>query len=195
MKLENKKQDEVETPLSKAEPKLPDPPRESVTTNILVSDMDAYLLDRQKSQPKSLDEVDIQVFEKPAQGRHQLSLPVELEAYEKKYAFCWIYKKKRSIDEAMNIYHWVMVNRTLFPDLPKHLFTSNGAIEQGDEILMFRSKSVDEEMRKAPGLESTRNLKARTEAHKDDPAFYIPKSDEYEVGPDGKRRLVPVVGV
>lgn len=170
-------------------------PGEPARVNINVSELDATIMDRVKSQPKSIEEIEVMSLPKPQLGRHRLSIPDELKEYETRFAFCWVFKNKRAIDEACTQYHWVLCNRSYFSDIPNHLFSVNGGIEQGDMILAFRSKKIDSEMRKAPGLESAQIIKTRTEAHKDDPAFYIPKSDEYEVGPDGKRKLVPIVGV
>ena len=77
-----------------------------------------------------------------------------------------------------------------------YIFSANGIIERGDNILAFRTIAIDQEMRKAPGIESAQRIKSRMEAHKDDPAFYVPQSDEYELDPKtGKRVKVPIVGV
>lgn len=165
--------------------------------NILVSDLDSFVIDRLRSQPQTLTDVEARVLEKPKDGSHRLSLPEELKEYEKKYAFCWIYKKKRAIDEACDIYQWVLCNKTYFPDVAEkasHLFTARGVIERGDEILAFRTIAVDQEMRKAPGLESTARIKSRTEAHQGDATYYIPDA-EYERQPDGTMKQIPVVGV
>jgi hypothetical protein len=59
-------------------------------------------------------------------------------------------------------------------------------MERGDNILLFRSKKVDDEMRKVPGIESNERIKQRKTAHDGDPNFYIPK-------PEGDERSV--VGV
>lgn len=181
----------------KIEPKTePVQAGETVNQFMVTSEIDAAILDRQKSMPKSLGEVDSIVVTKPVDGRHQLSLPAELEEFKKKYAFCWIFKRKQAIDEAIDQYHWVFVNRSYFPDLPGHLFSARGVIERGDEILMFRSAAVDAEMRKTPGIESTQRLKNRTEAHLNDPKFYIPTEESETVTfPDGKTMKLPVVGV
>lgn len=186
---EEKLETEASKPVPVGEPQI----------NILRSEIDAFIADRFKSLPKSLEEVEARVVEKPQDGKNQMSLPDELKDYEKKFAFCWIYKKKKAVDEACDLYHWVLCNKTYFPDVAEkapHIFTANGAIERGDNILAFRSKSVDEFMRKAPGIESNQLIQARKEAHVDDPAFYIPKSDEWETDPKtGKRTKVPIVGV
>lgn len=149
---------------------------------VIHSELDAFVMDRLKSQPKSLEDIDVEVIEKPQEGRHQLSLPDELQPYTKKYAFCWIFKRKQAIDEACDMMHYKLTNRTLFPDLPDHCFSARGVIERGDNILMFRPKRIDEEMRKAPGLESNARIKARTIAHEGDPNFYIPQPESKDEG-------------
>ena len=156
--------------------------------NIVVhSELDAMVLDRLKSQPKSLDEIDSEVVVQPKEGIHKLTLPNELEPYKKKYAFCWIFKRKQSIDEACDQLHYKLTNRSYFPELPDHIFSARGVIERGDNILAFRPIHIDEEMRKVPGLESLERIKARTVAHEGDPNFYVPQAESKE---DGK-----VVGV
>lgn len=168
-------------------------------TNVLRSEFDAFIYDRFKSQPKSIEEVEAKVAEKPRDGRHNLSLPDELEPFTKKFAFCWIFKHKRAVDEACTLYHWVLCNKSHFSevaDKAPHIFSASGAVERGDEILAFRSRAIDEFMRKAPGLESAQKIKERKEAHLNDPAFYVPQSDEWETDPrTGKRVKVPIVGV
>lgn len=189
------KEDKTENFNLKSEPV----PSRDPQVNIMLSETDAFIADRIKSQPKTLTEIETQVLEKPREGYHNLSLPNELKDYEKRFAFCWIFKHPRAIDQACTLYHWVICNKVYFSevsDKSPHLFNANGVIMRGDEILMFRSKKVDEEMRKVPGLESAQMIKNRTQAHEGDPAFYIPKSDEFETDPKtGKRVKVPMVGV
>ena len=165
------------------EKKSPVQPEKTERQNIVVhSEIDVMLLDRVKSQPKTLDEIDAQVVVQPKQGKHQLSLPEELEEYMKKYAFCWIFKRKKSIDEASDLYHYYLTNQTYFPELPDHVFSARGIIERGDNVLMFRSRKVDDEMRKIPGLESLQAIKARTGAHEGNPNFYVPQAESKEEG-------------
>lgn len=171
------------TPAKEAE--APTPER---AQNIIVhSELDAMLLDRVKSQPRSLDEIDAEVIVKPKEGRHNLSLPDELEPFTKKYAFCWIFKRKQAIDEACDMLHYKLTNRTYFPELPDHLFSARGIIERGDNVLAFRPKKIDEDMRKIPGMESIERIKQRTTAHEGDPNFYIPKEEV-----DGDKKVVGV---
>lgn len=162
---------------------------------VLMSELDSTILDRVRSQPKTLDDVENIEVPKQAQGRHRLSPPEELKPYMARFVFCWIYKHKRAIDEACNQYHWVLTNRTYFPDLPDYLFSTSGGIEQGDMILAFRSHKVEEEMRKIPIQQSKEEIRKHIGAHEGDPGFYTPQSDEWEVGPDGKRKKVEIVGL
>jgi len=182
-KEKEEKEEVLETPrveevVVKAEEEIPVQPEKKEMTNFVIhSELDAMVLDRLKSQPKTLDEIDLEVVVKPKEGRHALSLPEEIEAFTHKYSFTWIYKRKQAIDEACDLYHYKFTNRTFFPLLPDHLFSARGIMERGDMILMFRPKNIDEEMRKAPGIESTNRIKAKEEAHKGDPNFYVPKPE------------------
>jgi len=162
----------------KAEKTTPVQPEKKETQNLVIhSEIDAFVYDRLKSQPKTLDEIDVEVISKPEEGRHALSLPDELEPYTKKYAFCWIFKRKQAIDEACDQLHYKLTNRLYFPELPDHCFSARGVIERGDNILMFRPIRIDEEMRKAPGIESNERIKARLRAHEGDPDFYVPSPE------------------
>jgi len=158
------------------------PEKKEMTNFVIHSEVDAMLLDRIKSQPQTLDEIDKEVVVQPREGRHQLSLPVELDEFTKKYCFTWIFKRKQAIDEACDIYHYKFTNRTFFPLLPDHLFSARGVMERGDMVLMFRPRHIDEEMRKAPGLESLQRIKTKETAHEGNPKFYIPKPEEKEEG-------------
>lgn len=128
-----------------------------------MSEQDAYISDRMKSQPKTLDEVLMVKEKKYAPGEHRLSLPKELREYEDRFAFRWINKHKRAVDDAI-IKGWVIVNRRLFPQVAekaKHLFSTSGGIEKGDSILAFMNKEVAVQIRKAPGEKSSAYLKAQ----------------------------------
>lgn len=172
---------EVEEAPVKAEESKPVQPETKQVQNIMIhSELDSMLLDRLKSQPKTLDEIDTEVISSPKEGVHKLTLPAELEPYTKKYAFCWIFKRKQSIDEACDQLHYKLTNRTYFPELPDHIFSARGIIERGDNVLAFRPMRIDIEMRKAPGIESIQRIKARQTAHEGDPNFYVPKPEEGE---------------
>ena len=131
----------------------------------IMAEEDAYIADRMKSQPKTLDEVLMVKEKRYAPGEHRLSLPKELKPYEDRFIFRWINKRKRAVDEAI-IKGWVIVNRTLFPDVARdasHLFSTSGAVEKGDAILSFMNKEVAMQIRRAPGEKSSAILKAQLE--------------------------------
>lgn len=176
-------------------PDKKNPVQAETQTISVVSEVDRAILERVKSQPASLDEINEIRVEKKDDGLHRLSLPEELKKYEKKYAFCWVFKRPRAIDEACQQYHWLLCNRTYFPDVPNFHFSVSGIIERGDNVLLFRPKHIEDEMRRQPGLESVEKIKGKIGAHANDPSFYTPTSEEYEIGPDGKKRKVPVVGL
>lgn len=166
----------------------PQPAVHEKAQNIMIhSELDAMLLDRVKSQPQTLEEIDAEVITKPKEGFHNLSLPNEMEPYLKKYAFCWIFKRKQSIDEACDQLHYKLTNQTYFPELPDHIFSARGIIERGDNVLAFRPLRIDQEMRKAPGLESAQRIKARQSAHEGNPDFYVPTETI-----DGDKKVVGV---
>ncbi len=153
------------TPISPEElkPSVVEPVKEEYPVLQTMSEEDAYIHDKMKSQPKTLDEVLLVKEKKYLPGEHRLSLPKELKVHEKHFAFRWINKKKRAVDDA-SIKGWVIVNRKLFPDVEKkakHLFSTSGAIEKGDAILAFMNKEVAIQIRKAPGEKSNQYLKAQ----------------------------------
>ena len=153
------------------------------TPRVLLSNADAYVHDRMKGQPKTLDEVDIKVIDKEGlEGKHRLSLPEELEPFKSKYGFRWLFKNKQAIDYACDVRGWVLVNRTYFPDLPRHLFTVSGSIERGDSILSFIPREKAIEILKEPGEKSNQVKQAAFEKHRDDPRFYSPKESKTEEG-------------
>lgn len=196
-KQEESKPEIVPVPARESVPKTPEK-----VVNVLRSEVDAHIVDRMLSQSKSLDEVENQIVVEREGAVNRLSLPEQIEPYTKRFAFCWIYKdrKGRGIDEACTLYHWVLCNKTHFPEIAEkfpHIFSANGAIERGDNILAFRSRKIDEEMRKAPGIESAQRIKNFIGSKSGgDPAFYAPQSDEFEVDEKtGQRKKVSIVGL
>lgn len=145
---------------------------------VLVSHTDAYIYDRLKGQPQSLQEVEQEIVVKKKEGIHQLSLPKELDEFQERFAFYWIYKNKKAIDRACDVRGWKLVSRVYFPDLPTYLFTINGVIERGDNILGFMPKKQAEELRQAPGRLSSEIVKSQFDKHKGDPRYYAPKDEE-----------------
>ena len=91
------------------------------------------------------------------------------------FVFRWILKHKSAIDHAKHIRGWYLVNRTYFPDSPKTLFSINGAVEIGDNILFLIPFKKALEMRKRPARQSQERIKSETTRHKENPSFYEPK--------------------
>lgn len=137
------------------------PTESSQAPLVLVSENDAYIHELMKSQPKTMDEVEIKSVRDLGEHKGILALPQELEKYCDKYAFRWVNKKKRAIDHAITVTGWTFVNRLLFDDLPKYLFTANGSVERGDAILMFIPLEIAKKIRLKPAQisrERVRNL-------------------------------------
>ena len=141
--------------------KVPEPKSEEVkeapateTQRILLNQTDAYINDRIKSQPQTLDEVEVIPEENKPTNTNQLTLPKELDEYKERLRFRWLSKDKRQIDRACDVRGWVIANRTHFPDLPDHLFTVSGSIERGDNILSFIKKEIGDKMFEAPAKQS-----------------------------------------
>lgn len=165
---------------------------------VIVSDRDAHIYDRMKSQPKTIDEVEARKISVSTDGEipNILSLPKELKPYEEKYSFCWVFKNPRSIDDYIDVLGFTMVNKALFPKLPKHLFTANGSIERGDSILMFVTKEHAEMLRRRPGEISRERIKSTLVQDLDkwkdlgDDRYYRPDSgvseNESEKEPQGR---------
>jgi len=161
------------------EPKGATPPP-SVTKSVLVTEVDGYLTERMKTQPQTLEEVTKVLEPKKIPGRHRLSLPKPLERYAKDFAFHWILRDKRAIDEAIDK-GWVFVNRQLFPSIPGWLFSVAGAIEKGDLILACMSKVRAEARTKDAQRKSTEMVNTQINKHKEDPTkFYKPTLSKEE---------------
>ena len=173
-------------------PKSQEPPKEieepvpqtdDRNVSIVLSEENAYIHDVLKSQPKRLKDIDIQSVPSDDPNRHRLSLPDEFEPYYRKFTFRWLYKKRQAIADAVQNKGWLLVNHTYFPDLPNHLFTTNGVMERGDNILAFIPKKAAEEMREKAYEDSRNMVASRIDAHKGNPNFYTP-TDHSEEGKD-----------
>jgi len=154
------------SPAQPEKPVVPDTQEPPVLT--MLSQDDAYIQDRVKSQPKTLDEVFAVQEREYKPGEHRLTLPREFEPYASRFAFRWIFKRKRSIDEAINK-GWVIVNRVLFPELSKnkkYLFSTSGAVERGDAILAIMGIHVAEGLSKRPGMKSRDLVKSHLDKGK-----------------------------
>lgn len=154
---------------------------------VILSHTDAYIHERVKAQPKTLDEVDIQVEEKIGADKHRLSLPEEIKKHFNRYAFRWIYKHPRAISDACDLRGWVLLNRTHFPELPGHLFSVTGSVERGSNILAFMKREKAERYRREVGERSTLQVKSRIGAHKENPEFYVPKDKSED---DGSSKVI-----
>ena len=132
---------------------------------VIASDVDAYIYDRMKGQPKNLDELDVRVLSK---RESILDLPPELKKHQDHFTFRWINKNPRSISNALDVIGWNLVNRMYFKGLPSHLFKTNGSIERGDCILAFMSKDRADAIRRAPGEESRLRVQNTPIPHIDD---------------------------
>ena len=123
---------------------------------VILSENDAYINQRMKEQPRSLEDVEIKLknLEVDNSSRNRLALPNELKKFLDKYAFRWINKNKRSVDYHLDVVGWSLVNRVYFSKLSQHLFTANGTVERGDAILGFIPLKKALEIREAPGKTS-----------------------------------------
>ena len=134
-----------------------------------LSELDSYIVQRQRSQPKTLEDVEARVerLEELNRSKHRLTLPeyFEQKSYDhattRPYVFRWLFKEKRAIDRALNDVGWTLVNRTFFPDAPEYLFTANGGIEVGDSLLAFMPAKRARAIRSEPGKRSQAKLASR----------------------------------
>ena len=134
-----------------------------------LSELDSYIVQRQRGQPKTLEEVEarVQRLENLDRNRHRLTLPdyFEQKSYDhaatRPYVFRWLFKEKKAIDRALNDIGWTLVNQTYFPDAPAYLFTANGGIEIGDALLAFMPAKRALAIRLEPSRRSQNKLKSR----------------------------------
>ena len=157
----------------------------NLTRTIVVSDLDSYVMERASKQPP-IETLEASEAPVDLSSIHRLSLP---EYFEKMsadctrgqschvhqvngigvvqnpgpYVFRWVVKKKQALDYAFNIRQWLVVNRaqTPFANLPSHLLSANGCVEEGDSILLFMPWTRAKVLREAPGKLSQERLRAR----------------------------------
>lgn len=102
------------------------------------------------------------------------------------FLFRWVGKDKRKLDYHLTVKHWALVNRVYFPDAPRHLFTANGCVEVGDNLLLFMPVKQALALRALPGQLSSERVKGRITPGKrrgsvlmtgnpEDSRFYEPK--------------------
>jgi len=163
--------------------------KDDTQQTVLISELDAVIRDRQKSQPQTLDEIKVKSTLRD-EGLHLLSLPKELKPYTNDYTFYWLGKDKRKIDRGLDVRGWVIVNKTLFPKIPKHLISISGAIERGDAILVCMAKEKADKLRKEPQVKASQLLKATLEKTKNHPDMYEAKLSAGEENEDKPTGLV-----
>ena len=134
-------------------------PVQNTQTIVLRSELDAYISERLKEQPKTIEAIEVKFNDTTTKAQHVLSLPYQLEKYVKDYSFRWINKKKRAIDHAIDVIGWTFVTSDFFNDVPKRLFTVNGVIERGDAILAFMPQARAERIRLRPAEISRERVK------------------------------------
>ena len=175
-------------------------PTEQITRTITLTELDAHIAERMKTQPQTLDDVMVKVSP-VGDTRNRLSLPEEVEkysydctrgqsckthkwvydertnrwSYERsgKFIFRWLFKHKRAIDIAINDRGWNLLNRRLFSDLPNHLFSANGGIEKGSTILAFLPVDVALKLRTAPVKQAQEILSSRISRDKESPDRFM----------------------
>ena len=151
-------------PVSKSE--QPSPLESESRPITILTELDSYISERMKGQPRTLEDVADRIEVLETHTRHRLSLPgyfEKLSADHKEagpYVFRWVFKDKRAIDRSLNL-GWVMVNRSYFPSAPRYLFTANGGIEVGDALLTFMPSKKAKAMRAIPGEISRDRLKGQ----------------------------------
>lgn len=195
------------------------PPAQVSAPMQMLTEMDAYLKDRQAAQPPTLEALKSRI-EVVQLDRNRLSLPDYFEAYSYdctlgqgchahawttrevevqggpilrsayqhhgEFLFRWVGKDKRKLDYHLTVKHWALVNRVYFPEAPRHLFTANGCVEVGDNLLLFMPVKQALALRALPGQLSTERVKGRITPGKrrgsvlmtgnpDDSRFYEPK--------------------
>lgn len=161
----------------------PEKKEPEINPTVIVTKTDAYIHERMRSQPQTLDAVRATVT-KLQTTASRLDLPDYFVKYsydhtqgQGEFVFRWLFRDKRAIDYAINVRGWQLVNRRYFPDAPNHLFSANGAVEIGDDILSFVKAEIALAYRKASGDKSTERVKAQMTKHEGDPSYYKPKLD------------------
>lgn len=183
IKNEPKKTPIKEEPKTEAKKEVAAEAKTDTQIHVVASERDAYILERVKSQPKTIEEIKVQTI-KDEDGRHRLSLPKELEQYKIEFAFRWIDKDPRMVSRALDERGWNLVTRQYFPTLPKHLFTASGIIERGTAILGFMPEERAYKLRTEPGRKSMERVKnLPIEKYKEDGEnYYKPSLTEEKDG-------------
>ena len=163
-------------PIEKVKPDAPGPPviplpptevLDSTRPITILSELDSYIAERMKGQPRTLEAAVARVESLSDRPRHRLQLPMFFEPLSfdnhqapGPYIFRWTFKDKRAVDRDLNR-GWIIVNRSYFPQAPRYLFTANGGIEVGDALLTFMPAKKAQAIREAPGKLSQERLKGQ----------------------------------
>ena len=155
-------------PVKQEPPVIPVKQEETPQRITILSELDSYILERQKEQPASLEDAVSRIEVQDARPRHRMEMPDSLQKYfwnaEKnpsgRFIPRWVLKDKRAIDNAL-VKGWLFFNRSYFPDAPRYLFTANGAIEVGDTILAFMPVKQALAIRYAPAKLSQERLRGQ----------------------------------
>ena len=139
----------------------------------ILSELDSYIAERMKEQPRTLEEVTQRVEFLDQRPQHRLKLPEYFEKYSGDgklpgpFIFRWIKKEKRAVDRSLAL-GWTFVNRTVFPEMPRYLLTANGGVEVGDAILGFMPTKKALRLREAPAKLSQERLRGQMTQTKPD---------------------------
>lgn len=162
----------------------------------ILSELDSYISERMKEQPVSLEEAVKRIEVQDVRPRHRMELPDYFQqhsadsprAKDGRYAFRWVLKQKRSIDDHL-AKGWLFVNAAYFPQAPRYLFTANGGVEIGDTILAFIPIKRAKQMREAPSKLSQERLRSQMTQTKPDYVLMTGDKDsehvyQPELGPE-----------
>ena len=150
--------------------KAAEPIIEETRPVVILSELDSYITERMKEQPKTLEEVAsrVEMVERAQATHHRLSLPpyfqeqsADFQPKPGPYIFRWQFKEKRALDRALNVLGWTMVNRAYFPSAPRYLFSANGGVEVGDALLTFMPAKQAQAIRERPAKLSQERLESR----------------------------------
>ena len=129
-------------------------------TYVIKTETDAYIHDRLRNQPRTLEDIKIREYsDDMAASILKLPTPIDEALKKKNLVPRWINKDKRMIDRALDIRGWTLFNRVYFPEIPKHYFTANGTVENGDSILGFMPRESADVLRSRPGQISQERIK------------------------------------
>lgn len=150
---DEKEKEKIEIPAHlDPQPKAEKGKAQEPQTFVVKTETDAYIHARLQNQPETIEEINAKPYMEDL-AKNILELPKAIkEALDKRGLVPrWINKDKRMIDRALDQRGWNLFNRVYFPDVPRHYFTANGTVENGDSILGFMPAAKAEVLRKRPG--------------------------------------------